>query len=56
MPTVLLKLVYSQIMLKNCLVHRQNISFSMYAHALNEGSCVFIMFSCGEGFKVISLV
>ena len=38
MPIMLLKLTYySQIMLKIVLVHRQNISFSMYVHSLNGG-------------------
>ena len=36
---------------ENFLVHRQNILFSMRAHALNEGPCTIVMFSQGEGFK-----
>ena len=52
MPIMLLKLShYSQIMLKNFLVHRQNTSFSMYVHALNRDPCVIITFSHGEGFN-----
>jgi len=33
------------------LVHRQNISFSMHAHALNGGPRMIITFSRGEGFE-----
>jgi len=42
---------YSQILLKIFLVHRQNISFSMCAHALNGGPRIIITFSRREGFK-----
>ena len=52
MPIVVLKLTYySQIMLKDFLVHGQNISFSMRAHALNGVPRVIIMSSCEKGFE-----
>ena len=36
-------------------MHRQNISFSMHAHALNRGPCVILMFSRREWFKASQL-
>ena len=41
---------------ENFLVHRQNISFSMCAHALNGGPHIIITFSRREGFEASQLI
>ena len=48
-PIMLVKLFSNYA--ENFLVHRQNVSFSMCAHALNGDPHVIITFSRGERFE-----